>query len=294
MDAITLLKDDHKTVEKLFKRFEKAGDKAYKTKRAIVDSIIEALSVHAAIEEQLFYPVTRATVPDTEDIALESLEEHHIVKWVLNELSSMGAEEERFDAKVTVLMETVRHHVEEEEEEYFPKVRAELSRKGLNELGDALMAAKGTAPTHPHPTASDVPPGNLVAGVAADIADRVSDSVSGVTQGTVSAASDVIARLLHGKKASPPPTGNKAARKTAAKVRDSIDDAAEAVIEKTQQAKRKGKATVKRTSHRTTGVTSAAKVGGTGAARSRLAWRREDGPGFEGWGQGHKDLRTPR
>ena len=88
MDAISMLKDDHKTVEQLFKRFEKAGDQAHVEKRDIVDRIIEALSVHAAIEEQLFYPVVRATVPDTEDIVLESLEEHHIVKWVLSELDS--------------------------------------------------------------------------------------------------------------------------------------------------------------------------------------------------------------
>src|SRR5687768_8984934 len=121
MDAITLLKDDHKAVEQLFKRFEKAGDKAYAEKRAVVDRIIEELSKHAAVEEQLFYPVVRATVPDTEDIALESLEEHHVVKWVLSELETMDPREERFDAKVTVLIENVRHHVEEEEDEFFPK-----------------------------------------------------------------------------------------------------------------------------------------------------------------------------
>ncbi len=63
MDAITLLKDDHKAVEALFKRFEKAGDNAFVEKRAMVDKIIEELSIHAAVEEQLFYPVTRATVP---------------------------------------------------------------------------------------------------------------------------------------------------------------------------------------------------------------------------------------
>ena len=89
MDAITLLRTDHKTVEQLFKRFEKAGDRAHVEKREIVDRIIEELSVHAAIEEQVFYPVARATVPDTEDIALESLEEHHIVKWVLSELADL-------------------------------------------------------------------------------------------------------------------------------------------------------------------------------------------------------------
>ena len=121
MDAITLLRSDHKTVEQLFKRFEKAGDRAYVEKRQIVDRIIEELSVHAAIEEQVFYPVARATVPATEDIALESLEEHHIVKWLLSELVDLDPEHERFDAKVTVLMENVRHHVEEEERRVLPE-----------------------------------------------------------------------------------------------------------------------------------------------------------------------------
>ena len=92
MDAITLLRNDHKTVEQLFKRFEKAGDRAYVQKREIVDRIIEELSVHAAIEELVFYPVARATVPGTEDIALESLEEHHIVKWLLSELADLDPE----------------------------------------------------------------------------------------------------------------------------------------------------------------------------------------------------------
>src|SRR3954465_9666370 len=111
MDAITLLRNDHKTVEQLFKRFEKAGDGAVGEKRKVVDRIIEELSIHASIEEQLFYPVTRATVAGVEDIALESLEEHHIVKWTLSELSDMAPGDERFDAKVTVLIENVRHHV---------------------------------------------------------------------------------------------------------------------------------------------------------------------------------------
>ena len=147
MDAITLLRADHRTVEQLFKRFEKAGDRAHVEKRQIVDRIIEELSIHAAIEEQVFYPVARATVPDTEDIALESLEEHHIVKWVLSELTDIDPGDERFDPKVTVLIESVRHHVKEEEREFFPKVRNELSRKRLAEIGDALAEAKKSAPT---------------------------------------------------------------------------------------------------------------------------------------------------
>ena len=128
MDAITLLKNDHKTVKALFKRYENAGRGALVEKREIVDLIIEELSRHAAIEEQLFYPVARLTVPDTDDIALESIEEHHIVKWLLSELEHTDPTDERFDAKVTVLIEQVRHHVEEEEHDFFPKVRNELGR----------------------------------------------------------------------------------------------------------------------------------------------------------------------
>jgi hemerythrin-like domain-containing protein len=157
VDAIVLLKDDHKTVEKLFKQFEKAGDDAKKEKRDLVDRIIEELSVHAFIEEQVFYPVARKAVPETEDHVLESLEEHHIVKWVLQELSDLSPDDERFDAKVTVLMENVRHHVEEEEQDWFPEVRKGLGRKKLQELGAELEKAKKKAPRTPRPKAPDEP-----------------------------------------------------------------------------------------------------------------------------------------
>ena len=215
MDAITLLKDDHKTVEQLFKRFEKAGDKAYAEKRKIVDRIIEELSVHAVIEEQIFYPVARATVPDTEDIALESLEEHHIVKWVLDELDGMDPENERFDAKVTVLIENVRHHVEEEEDEFFPKVRAELGRNALADLGESLEKAKAHAPTHPQPKAPDTPPGNVVAGAISGVTDRVGDTVTGIARGGVAAVGDLIARIMNTKKPASPAKGSSTARKRA-------------------------------------------------------------------------------
>ena len=157
MDAIVLLKEDHKVVERLFKQFEKAGDEEYKTKQKLVKQIVEELSVHAFIEEQLFYPAARAKVPETEDHVLESLEEHHIVKWVLSELAGMDPKAERYDAKVTVLAENVRHHVEEEEQEWFPEVRKGMGRKALQELGARMEAAKKTAPKTPRPLAPDEP-----------------------------------------------------------------------------------------------------------------------------------------
>jgi hemerythrin superfamily protein len=228
MDAITLLRADHKTVEQLFKRFEKAGGRAHVEKRQIVDRIIEELSVHAAIEEQLFYPVARATVPSTEDVVLESLEEHHIVKWVLSELVDLSPSDERFDAKVTVLIENVRHHVKEEEQEFFPKVRDRLGRKALSVLGDALNDAKKTAPTKPHPRSPDEPPGNAVVGAIAGVVDRVGDNISGIAQGGVTAAQDLIGRIVGHQKPKASPTGSTTARKRAESVRKATSDAVDA------------------------------------------------------------------
>ncbi|HZM42238.1 MAG TPA: hemerythrin domain-containing protein [Acidimicrobiales bacterium] len=237
MDAITLLKDDHKTVEQLFRRYEKAGDRAHAEKRNIVERFTEALSVHAAIEEQLFYPVVRATVPGTEAMALESLEEHHIVKWVLSELEHMEPEDERFDAKVTVLIENVRHHVKEEEQDFFPKVRDELGRDALSHLGDAMVEAKKTAPTRPHPRSPDSPPGNVVVGAAVGVVDRIGDTVSGLAQGSVTAIGDLVATVLRRKKPRRAPRGSSRARSTARQTRAAASEATEAAIDATRRAK---------------------------------------------------------
>jgi len=264
MDAITLLKKDHQTVEKLFKRFEKTGDGALAERRKIVDQIIEELSKHAAIEEQLFYPVTRATIDEVHDVVLESLEEHHIVKWSLDELEHMDPADERFKAKVTVLIENVRHHVEEEEDEYFPKVRAQLGRNDLADLGDAMEDAKKSAPTHPHPRSPDTPPGNILAGAAAGVVDRVTDTVSGIAQGGVSVAHDLIARFTGRARPRTSPTGPPAARKTAVKVRTSASDA-------TAKAARTGKATVRSATSGAKATRAAAKGASTSTARTAKA-----------------------
>jgi hemerythrin-like domain-containing protein len=265
MDAITMLKDDHRTVEKLFKRFEDAGDRAYVEKRKIVDGIIEELSVHAAVEEQLFYPVTRATVPAVEDEALESLEEHHIVKWTLSELEDMDPTDERFDAKVTVLIENVRHHVDEEESEYFPVVRDQLGRKALNELGDAIEAARGTAPIRPHPRSPDTPPGNLVAGVGAAVVDKVGATVSGLAQGGVTAAQDVIDRVRGVQRRQARPTGPRRSRDTAAAVRSGANEAVDRVVAAVSEAKSGADKTV---STARSGATKAASDARSGAAKA--------------------------
>ncbi len=237
MDAITLLKDDHHTVEQLFTRFEQAGDRAHVQKRQIVDQIIEELSVHLAIEEQVFYPVARAAVGDTEDIVLESLEEHHVIKWLLSELADMDPKHERFTAKTTVLMENVRHHVKEEETDFFPKVRQQLDRSELADLGQALADAKKTAPTRPHPRMPDVGPANAVTGAISGVVDRVGSNLSGLAQGSVTAAQDLIARFTRSDRPKVSPTGSSTTRQRADDVRSAATSATERVTTTARTAK---------------------------------------------------------
>ncbi len=148
-DAIVLLKQDHKEIEKAFKAFEKAGDGAHKRKGQLVDRIIELLTVHTYIENEVMYPRVRDLVPELDADIDESYEEHHVADLLVMELVGMKPDADRYDAKVTVLIENVRHHVEEEEQEWFPQVREALGRKVLQEIGAEMEAARKKAPRRP-------------------------------------------------------------------------------------------------------------------------------------------------
>ena len=142
-DAVALIKADHREVEQLFREFEEAGDRAYRTKQDLVSRIIQELEVHATIEEEIYYPAVEAKArQDGKELVAEAVEEHHVVKVLLGELAGMSPEDERFDAKVTVLMENVRHHVEEEEEELLPQSEKILGEDELVRLGEELAARK--------------------------------------------------------------------------------------------------------------------------------------------------------
>jgi hemerythrin superfamily protein len=153
-DAITLLKADHKEVKKLFRQFETAGENATKQKGELVHRMIELLTVHTYVENEVMYPAVRALLPEVEHDILESFEEHHVADVLCTELFAMSPDAERFDAKTTVLIESVSHHIEEEEGEWFPKVRTALGRKELAEIGERMLEARQRAPHSPaHPKA---------------------------------------------------------------------------------------------------------------------------------------------
>jgi hemerythrin-like domain-containing protein len=148
-DAIVLLKQDHKEIEKAFKAFENAGPNATKEKDRAVKKIIELLTVHTYIENEVMYPRVRELVPDIQDDIDESYEEHHVADLIVMELVAMKPTADRFDAKTTVLIENVRHHIEEEEQEWFPKVREALGRKALQDIGAEMEKARKKAPRKP-------------------------------------------------------------------------------------------------------------------------------------------------
>jgi hemerythrin-like domain-containing protein len=148
-DAIVMLKDDHKVILRAFRDFENAGDGAYKTKGKLVEKIIELLTVHTFLENEVMYPRVRKLLPELEDDVLESYEEHHVADVLVMELMGMKPDDERFTAKTTVLIENVRHHIEEEEDEWFPQVREGLGRKTLQAIGAEMAEARKKAPRSP-------------------------------------------------------------------------------------------------------------------------------------------------
>jgi hemerythrin superfamily protein len=148
-DAIVLLKNDHKQIKKLFRDFQGAGENATARKGEIVKKIIEELTVHTYLENECMYPEVRKLLPDLEDDVLESYEEHHVADVLCLELYVMDSTDEHFDAKTTVLIENVTHHIEEEEQEWFPKVREGLGRKQLQEMGARMIEMRAKAPRKP-------------------------------------------------------------------------------------------------------------------------------------------------
>ncbi|MEO6325418.1 MAG: hemerythrin domain-containing protein [Thermoanaerobaculia bacterium] len=143
MDAISLLKDDHKTVKGLFKEFKSAGDRAVSKKNALFEQIRNELTVHAEVEEEIFYPaVKNARSEEAKDSVREAMEEHAIVKQLLEEIDELEPGDEQYGAKMKVLMESVEHHVEEEEDEMFSEARKALSATRLKELGADMKVRK--------------------------------------------------------------------------------------------------------------------------------------------------------
>jgi hemerythrin superfamily protein len=138
MDGITLLKDDHRRLEKLFRKFEQSGPRATRSRQRLADRIVTELKIHTALEEQVFYPLVRGSVPDADSMILESLEEHHLTHILGKELTELAPSDEHFGPKAEVLIQTVLAHVHAEERSVFPRMRKAVGRRRIVEIGDAM------------------------------------------------------------------------------------------------------------------------------------------------------------
>ena len=137
-NATQMIRQDHKKVEGLFKKFEQTqGSQA---KRRLAENAMAELEVHAALEEEIFYPAVKNEVDDGSSMVQEAIEEHQTVKQLISELKRMEEADEEFESQFSQLMENVQHHVEEEESEMLPKV--EESELDLNSLGQQMSQRK--------------------------------------------------------------------------------------------------------------------------------------------------------
>lgn len=145
MNALTLLEQDHQKVKKLMGEIEKTTERGVKTREELFTKLVEELTIHEQIEEQVFYPAVkeRATTKKLEELVAESYEEHHFVDMVKSELEGTPFDAEEWGAKFKVMMENIEHHAfEEEEGKMFPKVRKAFTTEELEDLGTQMAELK--------------------------------------------------------------------------------------------------------------------------------------------------------
>jgi hemerythrin superfamily protein len=156
MDALMLLTADHNRVRGLFAKFRAAHESEDAAEMAeVATKILTELDVHAEIEEQIFYPAISEASEEIRETVSEGVEEHHVVKTLAAEIEQLPPGDEQWTAKLTVLIENVEHHAEEEESEMFPSVRKAMNTEALVELGEQLEALKAQLGA---PTAADKEP----------------------------------------------------------------------------------------------------------------------------------------
>ena len=141
MDAFELLEQDHKKVKKLLSEGDDTTERGVKTREELFARIKQELLVHESIEEELLYPTLKEH-DQTKEVSLEGYEEHHFANEVIAELEETPVDDERWGAKFSVLKENIEHHIEEEEEEMFPKARKVLSQEKIDELGERMEQRK--------------------------------------------------------------------------------------------------------------------------------------------------------
>lgn len=181
-NVIAELTTDHREVDELFEKIESrpVGDQQ---RRKLADKLTIELVRHAVAEEMHLYPAVREHVESGDKIADKELSDHATVEQHLKDLEGLAADDPQFNHLVAKLKLEVSEHVRDEEQRLFPLLAAACTPEVLDELGDKVRTAKKTAPTRPHPSAPDAPPGNKLLGPGAGLVDRARDLLTGRGKG---------------------------------------------------------------------------------------------------------------
>lgn len=157
MDALQLLKTDHDVARHLFEQFSQAKDGEDTARIAELQrKIFAELEIHTTIEEEVFYPEAKEAGGEAEELIAEGFQEHHVVDVLMGEIRELTPDHDTWVAKMTVLIENVEHHAQEEEEELFPKLRAAFGDERLQQMGDKLAEAKRRYAAGAHPSAEHI------------------------------------------------------------------------------------------------------------------------------------------
>jgi hemerythrin superfamily protein len=175
-DLVDDIITDHREVEAVFSQIEAGGDEG---KRELVEHVITELVRHSVAEEQYLYPTARRVLPNGDQLADHELKEHAEAEEVMKAIEKTDAQDPKFDELVGKLIEDIRHHVQDEESDLLPKLRAACDATELDELGEKFENSKKMAPTRPHPSAPDRPPANKILGPGVGLIDRMRDAITG-------------------------------------------------------------------------------------------------------------------
>ncbi|MFJ6838484.1 hemerythrin domain-containing protein [Streptomyces sp. NPDC091209] len=177
-NVIAELTTDHREVDELFGKIE-AQPVGHEQRRKLADELTIELVRHSVAEEMHLYPAVRKYVDGGDDIADKEIADHSQVEQHLKDLEGLRADDPQFNDLVAKLKFEVAEHVRDEENRLFPLLEAACTPEALNELGDKVRSAKKTAPTRPHPSAPNTPPGNKLLGPGTGLVDRARDLLTG-------------------------------------------------------------------------------------------------------------------
>jgi hemerythrin-like domain-containing protein len=177
-DMVSVLVTDHGEMKQYFRELEAATDA--KTRREVADKLTAEVARHSVAEEMYLYPAARRILPNGDELIDEETKEHAEVEELLKQWEGMDGDDPQFMATYEQIRDGLLHHIDEEEEpKLFPEMQAALSQEEQEDLGAKITKAKKLAPTRPHPSAPDAPPGNKILGVPTGIMDRMRDLMSG-------------------------------------------------------------------------------------------------------------------